>query len=159
MARSTGIATLVSVVLAMFGILLFSGILSLGSAGAATGCSLDIEVPLMRPESGADSDAEGTLTLLRDKDEGVHAIDVHVTNIDGLVPHEVWIEYPHIPGTYLFISLMDREGDGGASYRIDNASGVTLPHGVTGVARLAGMGVQVRRGAKPILGGVIPEVK
>lgn len=159
MRQNAGIGPIFSIVAAIFSIILFAGVITRGSAAGANPCGLSVEVQLLRPTSAPESDAKGTLRVDTDVKLRSYSFEVFATNIDDFVSTELWVEYPLLPGTFLFISLMESDGSGSAEYGVDTGNGDTLPHNARSIDDLAGLQVELRQDGTSILSGTIPSLK
>jgi hypothetical protein len=141
----------------LFAALLFTGLVATPDAYAFGSSKMKGEVDLVRPSGGAAPTAKGKLKVEADTKKGTDKFEVHAIQIDPLLVHELWMEDPLLPGTFVFIAVMDSDGDDSAKYKVDTKKGDALPHGAADAVALGGLAVEVRpTGLAAVLEGEVP---
>ncbi len=129
----------------LFSALLFAGLVATPEASALGSSKMKGEVKLVRPSGGSAPSAKGTLKIETDIKKGQHRFEVHAIKIDPSLVHELWVEDPMRPGTFVWIAVMDQNvGDDSAKFRVDTKKGDALPHGAANAVDLGGLGIEVR---------------
>lgn len=129
-----------------------------GGSGGGGGSDVKVKSFLTRATTSPDSNATGYVEL-RKKGDGDQKFKVEADHIDPSIAFSVWVETSIGSGVMSSSGAMGPEDFDEVELELETEHGAVLPNGVTDVATLAGLRVEVRDASNAIyLEGVVPSI-